>query len=98
MGVGAASALLVDAYLDCQRTKRSYGPEADMVELTVGPDEIVFATDTRRTAVRRSPKVSVVESNGAFVLTIDKGGAPVLVPARYLAVSETATLRQWITR
>jgi hypothetical protein len=98
MGVGAASALLADAYLEYQRTRQLYGAHADTIELAVSPSEIVFATDTEQTTVRRSPKVSVRESSGAFLIAVGTSDPPLLVPVRCLDASERDALRQWITR
>jgi hypothetical protein len=72
-----------------------YGPGADPVELSVIPDGIVFTTRVRTTRIHRAPNVSVTESHGAFLISTDKDGAPVLIPARHLDPGETAILRQW---
>jgi hypothetical protein len=94
IGIGAAIGLLTDAYIEHQRVRQLYRG-AETVELTVAPDRIVFVTESRAVTVHRTPAVMVVESHGAFLVTMGRGEAPVLVPVRHLAASEQDTLRQW---
>jgi hypothetical protein len=97
IGIGIAIGLVTNALVDYQRTKEVY-EDTEPTELLVAPDQIVFTTDLRQTTIRRAPKVSVVESSDAFLITIGKGAAPVLVPVRHLATEEVEVLRNWIAK
>jgi hypothetical protein len=97
VGIGAAIGLMASALVDYDRTKQVYD-DAERVEMSVTTDEIVFASDFRRTTIRRTPKVTVVESRGAFLITIGKDASPVLVPVRHLDPIEVEILRNWIAK
>jgi hypothetical protein len=94
MGLGVAISIAAEAFRDYQRAKVLYGAEAEAIELTVTPEAVVFTTDVRQTTIRRGPKVQVVESRGAFVITAGNA-VPVLVPGHYLTSEEIQVLRQW---
>jgi len=91
VGVVAES---VSEYLAMQRRIRTAGL---VIELTVTPDELLFATEHSETKVRRLPGVRVEEAHGAFVVTAG-GASPVLVPIRHLSPEEREVLRGWAPR
>jgi hypothetical protein len=95
LGMGIAIGVLVDSYREYDRMKEMYGPEVGTIEVSVEPERILFASDVSQTIIFRTPKVTVAESHGAFLITIGKGMAPSLLPVRHLTPDEIHLLRDW---
>lgn len=95
VGMGAATALVCETYLNYRRSRAAYTALEEPVEVTVTSEGIEFSTSQRRIFIRRTEKTRVAERGGVFLVTVDKTSAPVLVPARHLSSEELTLLRGW---
>ncbi len=95
VGMGAATALLCETYLNYRRSRAAYAAQEELIEVTVTSDGIEFSTSQRRTLLRRTEKTRVAERSGEFLVTVDKTSAPLLVPVRHLSAEELKLFRDW---